>query len=250
MKVQEEIQGIVRWLQNSVKETHTEGLVVGLSGGIDSAVVGALAKLAFPSHSLGVILPIHSNPKDAEHARTLAVRLDLKTQELDLSKEHAVLLAKITEPLAFPIGRTTLTDANLRARLRMVSLYTIANALNYVVLGTDNAAELYTGYFTKFGDGACDFLPLAPYTKEEVRTLAKALGVPQEILDKEPSAGLWEGQTDEEEMGTTYAYIDAYLKGEAIPETHRQRIEELHQRSNHKRMTPPKYERNDRKRKE
>src|SRR5690606_7818796 len=117
---------------------------------------------------------------------------------------------------------------NLRARLRMSTLYTIANNLGYMVVGTDNKAEVYTGYFTKYGDGGVDLLPIANLLKREVYEWAKVLGVPNEIINKAPSAGLWDGQTDELEMGTTYDYIDAYISGNEIPEKDRVIIDKLH----------------------
>ncbi len=140
--------------------------------------------------------------------------------------------------------KAALGDANMRARLRMTTLYAVANNFGYLVVGTDNAAEWHTGYFTKYGDGGVDLVPLVHFTKGEVRELAKILGVPEEIINKAPSAGLWEGQTDENEMGTTYNMIDAYLKGEEIPEKDRTIIERLHAVSEHKRNIaahPPKF---------
>ena len=118
-------------------------------------------------------------------------------------------------------AQEVLADANLRARLRMSTLYSVGTNYKYLVVGTDNAAEWYTGYFTKYGDGGVDLVPLVHFTKGEVRDLARELGVPNEIIEKKPSAGLWEGQTDENEMGTSYEMIDKHIKGEDIPEKDR-----------------------------
>lgn len=126
------------------------------------------------------------------------------------------------------------------ARLRMIALFTTAQSHRSIVLGTDNAAEWLTGYFTKFGDGAADVLPLAGLRKEQVFELGRYLGVPQSVLEKKPSAGLWAGQTDEAEMGVTYAEIDAYLRGETVNPQALQQIRFWHNRSHHKRMLPPK----------
>ncbi|NMA03641.1 MAG: NAD(+) synthase, partial [Clostridiales bacterium] len=132
-----------------------------------------------------------------------------------------------------------LTDANLRARLRMSTLYVIANNLNYLVVGTDNKAEMYTGYFTKYGDGGVDLQPIAELKKHEVYEWAEALGVPKKVINKDPSAGLWKGQTDEKEMGTTYEKIDLYLDGKSIPERDMRIIQKMHENSAHKRTVPP-----------
>lgn len=236
----EKIDLTVEWIKEQVALSHTKGMLVGLSGGIDSAVVAALIKKAFPENSLGVILPCKSNSKDAEDGRALAEALEIDYVTIDISDEHTTLMGKISESL---VGKNTgnerLYDANLRARLRMTTLYGIANAMGYLVAGTDNAAEVYTGYFTKYGDGGVDVLPIANLLKAEVFEWAKVLGVPQQIIDRKPSAGLWEGQTDEDEMGTTYDFIDAHLKGEIIPEKDKAIIERLHRVSAHKRAMPP-----------
>ena len=123
--------------------------------------------------------------------------------------------------------------------MRMTTLYAIAAHYQYLVVGTDNAAEVYTGYFTKYGDGGVDILPITHLKKSEVYEWGKYLGVPQVVLDRAPSAGLWENQTDETEMGTTYKMIDALLDGEDIPEKDRDIIERLHRISEHKRVMPP-----------
>src|SRR5699024_5129241 len=114
---------------------------------------------------------------------------------------------------------------------------------NYLVVGTDNKSEWYTGYFTKYGDGGVDLLPIVEYTKTEIWEMAAYLGVPQEVIDKMPSADLWEGQTDEEEMGTSYAHIDAYLKGESVPTKDAEKIEPMHKRTAHKRSIPAQFKR-------
>lgn len=234
------IKQIIKWLQAQVKAAQVNGLLVGVSGGLDSAVVAHLIKRAFPNHSLGVIMPLNSNPVDIEHAELVVQSCEINHLTIDLTKSHQTLYSAVEGEIQSievieQLNNAQLADANLRARLRMSTLYTIATHYNYLVVGTDNASEWYTGYFTKYGDGGVDLLPIVSFTKEEVRELAKHLGVPEEVIYKEPSADLWTGQTDEKEMGTTYDYIDAYLRGEQIPDKDRQLIERMHERTKHKR---------------
>lgn len=241
--MQEKIDLTVEWLREKVEESNTKGLVVGISGGIDSALVAFLIKKAFPNNAMGVILPCKSNPKDREDAIKVVEACGINHLEIDLSDVHSNLFNTIYEQckgknLIAEDSNTILTDANLRARLRMSSIYGIANLLNYLVVGTDNAAELYTGYFTKYGDGGVDIIPIGNLKKGEVYEWSRYLGVPESVIDRPPSAGLWEGQTDEDEMGTTYDMVDKFLMGENIPQKDREVIELLHKRTEHKRKIP------------
>ena len=131
--------------------------------------------------------------------------------------------------------------ANVKPRLRMTTLYFVANTLNYMVAGTGNRSELAIGYFTKFGDGGVDLLPIGDLLKSEVRAAAKELGVPEPVIDKAPSAGLWRGQTDETEMGFSYAELEKYLKtgAETVSPAMAMRIERLMRTSEHKRALAP-----------
>ncbi|MDK2856483.1 MAG: synthase [Bacillota bacterium] len=225
------------WIKEKVEEAGRKGVVFGLSGGIDSAVVAGLAKRAFPHNSLGVIMPCHSLPQDAEHARLVAERFDLPVREIILDEAYDALLSTLRA--AEPSSPKELALANIKPRLRMITLYYLATQHDYLVLGTGNKSELTVGYFTKYGDAGVDLLPLGNLVKEQVRALARYLGVPEAVIAKAPSAGLWEGQTDEAEMGLTYAELDRYiLTGEGRPEVIG-RIQAMRQKSEHKRRLPP-----------
>ena len=225
------------WLRREVEAGGGKGAVFGLSGGVDSAVVGALARRAFAERALGVLMPCHSDPADAEDAVLCARALDLATVTVDLGPAYDALVAALGEASPELPGHR-LATANLKPRLRMTTLYAFANLLGYRVLGTGNLDELTIGYFTKFGDGACDLLPLGSLTKGEVRDLARELGLPPRIIEKAPSAGLWAGQTDEGEMGLTYADLDAFVRGGEVAPQPRARIEALRAASAHKRALP------------
>lgn len=240
----ERIDFVVQWLREQVNRANARGLVVGISGGVDSALCTFLIRKAMPDHSLGVIMPCDSDSQDREDALKVVKASDVRHLEVDLAETHHSMVQNVqgamqTAGLEPDEKSQRLSEANAKARLRMTTLYTAANALNYLVVGTDNAAEMYTGYFTKYGDGGVDILPIVNLKKGEVRQWAAAMGVPDEIVNKAPSAGLWEGQTDENEMGTTYDRVDDYLAGRSVPEEDRKRIERLHKRSEHKRQMPP-----------
>ncbi|MBY7143268.1 NAD(+) synthase [Virgibacillus sp. NKC19-3] len=241
------VEAIVEWLQQQVKKAGTKGLLVGVSGGLDSAVVAHLIKRAAPDASLGVLLPIQTQTSDMKDAQNVIKSCDIDNITVDLTQTHADMYESITKQLEgknqFNVDNDQLAGANLRARLRMSTLYALAANYNYLVVGTDNASEWYTGYFTKYGDGGADILPLVDFTKQEVREMAAYLGVPENLVNKEPSADLWEGQTDENEMGTTYDKIDAYLNGEEIPDKDKEIIEQMHISTAHKREPLPQFRR-------
>lgn len=203
---------LISWLKKQVKDAGQKGCVFGLSGGIDSAVVGALCKKAFPNDVLGLLMPCYSREEDIKHAEELAEQFSIPTKLVDLQPVNNELYVQM-EGKQYDGLEMNLAIANLRPRLRMISLYYHANKQNYLVVGTGNKSEAVMGYFTKYGDGGVDLLPLAGLLKSQVRELAKELGVPQVIIDRQPSAGLWHGQTDEQEMGITYEMLDKIIVG-------------------------------------
>jgi NAD+ synthase len=228
---------LTAWIHDQVTASGGAGAVFGLSGGIDSAVVAALAKRVFPHHTLGVVMPCHSDPRDAEDAMLVAHHFGVPSSTVDLGAVYDQLLVQLASCCS-DMGMSRMTDANIKPRLRMTTLYAFANQLNYRVLGTGNRAELSVGYFTKYGDGGCDLLPLGALVKGEVRELARELGVPEPVITKAPSAGLWADQTDETEMGLTYEELDAYLlTGEASPAV-KAKVDAMNAASEHKRTLP------------
>ena len=205
---------ITDWIREKAKEADAEGVVVGMSGGLDSSVVAVLCKKAFPDTTLGLILPCFSLKEDVEHARMVAKKFEIETKEIDLSNIFKSFLNTLEAREYDVEGKKSEMDipvANLKPRLRMICLYYFANKLNYLVVGTGNKSELSVGYFTKYGDGAVDILPLGDLLKTEERELAQELDIPEAIIDKVPSAGLWEGQTDESELGMSYEELDKTL---------------------------------------
>ena len=236
------INQTVQWLRDKVTEAKTKGLVVGISGGVDSAVVAGLCIRAFPENCIGVIMPSQSDPDDKDDALWIAEGFELRTIEVNLGGAHTQILGQVKKDLesqGCKLEGEKISQGNLKARLRMSTLYSVANALNYMVVGTDNAPESYTGYFTKYGDGGVDLLPISSLTKAEVRAWARMLGLPMRIATRVPTAGLWEGQTDEAELGLTYDQIDRYLLGEKVSSEVQERVETLHRQSEHKRHLPP-----------
>jgi len=240
------------WIRQQVEAAGAKGVVVGLSGGVDSAVVARVAQLAMGEAVLAVIMPAHSNPEDEQDARLVAERFKLRLIAVDLTSAYDSLLATIEQSMtAQPaLGGSgvpappRLALANLKPRLRMATLYAVANWHNYVVTGTGNRSEIAIGYYTKYGDGGVDLLPLGALVKSQVWALARELDVPKGIVEKAPSAGLWSGQTDEGEMGFSYDELERYLRngsGAVSPDV-AARIEHLARVSGHKRQMPPVFD--------
>jgi NAD+ synthase len=234
------IDDISHWIRHQVKMAGVPGIVVGLSGGLDSSVAGVLCRRALEDADAvrGLILPCHSDPLDEAHARRLAQRFEIPTETIDLGPVFDVLVSILPSAGRLPL-------ANLKPRLRMIALYYYANELGFLVVGSGNRSELLPGYFTKYGDGGVDLLPLGGLFKTEVKALGEALGIPAEILEKAPGAGLWQGQTDEGEMGISYAELDRALIALQGSQTDGrsdevvERVRRMVSRSRHKRTPIP-----------
>jgi len=235
---EQEIELRIEFIRKIIAQAGAAGVVFGNSGGKDSALVGILCKLAC-DNTLGVIMPCGTSANytsDKTDALALAEQCSIATREVDLTATRAELIQAIGELSAAAVN-------NIAPRLRMTTLYAIAATENLLVAGTSNASERYMGYFTKWGDGACDFNPIADLTVTEVFAFLRYLNAPASIMEKAPSGGLFEGQTDETEMGVTYTSIDMWLQHGHTTEDHdREIIERAHRATAHKRALPVMFE--------
>ena len=229
----------VAFIRDLLATSGAKGVIFGNSGGKDSALVAALCSFA-TKNVLGVIMPCHSQRnygEDKEDGLAVAQKYGIETKIVDLTKVRSELLEAM-DPTLESKGAL----ANIAPRLRMTTLYAIGAERGYLVAGTGNKSERYMGYFTKWGDGACDFNPIADLGATVVFDFLRYLGAPDHVVNKAPSAGLFEGQTDEKEMGVTYAEIDAYLRGEPVSDEAKAIIERYHRSAAHKMAMPPVYE--------
>lgn len=230
---------IVAWLRDYARQAGANGYVVGMSGGIDSACTAVLCQRAMSRNVLAAILPCYSPVEDLEMALLVTNTFGIETITVDLVPAFQAIVAGL------PPGLPRLASANLKPRLRMATLYALAQTHGCLVAGTGNKSEIAVGYFTKYGDGGVDVEPLGDLYKSQVRTLARQLAIPQPIIDRPPSAGLWPGQTDEGEMGLTYEELDRALIAIEQGQTQQldpallARVEQMIVTSNHKRNMPP-----------
>ncbi len=237
MKLEELSERLVEWLRAEVEAAGCRGLVFGLSGGVDSCTVAVLASRAFRDDHLAVIMPIHSDRRDRDDALLAVEKFQLQHREVALEPVFDTFAATLDEDLSDANGKS-LPLSNIKPRLRMATLYYFAGRRRYLVAGTGNRTELTLGYFTKHGDGGVDLSPLGHLVKHEVRELASHLGVPESIVEKPPTAGMWEGQTDEGELGFSYEELDRYLVGGQGSEELAARVEDLRRRNAHKLRIP------------
>jgi len=203
---------LTAFIKKKVKEAGANGVVIGLSGGMDSSVAAFLCVKALGAKKvIGISMPEANvtDPHDVSDAREVAEKLGIDFRVIDITPAVECIRRNVGN---YKSG-ATLANANIKPRIRMVILYYYANLMNRLVVGTSNRSELRTGYFTKYGDGASDMLPLGSLYKTQVRQLAAHLKIPKRITDKIPTAGLWKGQTDEGELGIQYEKLDMILAG-------------------------------------
>lgn len=228
-----EFEKRVAFIKSVLAESGAKGIVFGNSGGKDSALVGILCRAAC-ENTVGIILPCASKrnyDRDTADANEVAQKYNIETRSVDLTPVKEAEIEAIKKA-------TTLNDAanlNMAPRIRMMTLYAIAASESRLVAGTGNRSELYVGYFTKWGDGSCDFNPIADLTVTEIYEFLRYLEAPKAVINKTPSAALFDGQTDETEMGISYAELDSFLFGKDIAKDKKEIIEKLHKSSEHKR---------------
>ena len=236
---QQETQKRVAYIRETLNTAGATGIVYGNSGGKDSALVGILCKMAC-ANTVGLIMPCGSRRnynEDKTDAQEVASLFDISTRIVDLSD----LKDRYVELLGAQTELTPLAVKNLAPRIRMTTLYAIAASENRLVAGTGNRSESFMGYFTKWGDGAYDFNPIADLTVTEIYEFLSDLGAPEAILTKAPSAGLFDGQTDEQEMGITYQAIDTFLLDGTVSEDDLAILDRFNRVSEHKRRLPSQY---------
>ena len=207
MNLEKTKNDILNFIRTKVSESHTDGIVVGLSGGIDSTLAACLACEAVGNDKVfGITMPSSTTPtEDNVHGIEIAERLGINYKQIAIDSILNEFLS-MTQ-----LEEDNLAIGNLKARIRMSIIYYHANAKNYLVCGTGNKSEILIGYFTKHGDGACDMEPIGDLYKSDVYRLSEFLDIPHEILDKPPRAGLWNNQTDEDEIGMGYDLLDRIL---------------------------------------
>lgn len=223
---------LARFAKKCLHDAAAEGYVLGISGGIDSALALAILANTEGIKVIGAFVDIESSAQDKADAELLSQTYKFDYRYINLTDEYRSLVTKLG------IENNSAAKTNLKVRMRSTALYALANANNYLTCGTTNAAERLVGYYTKFGDNACDVALLCYLTKTNVQYLARYLKVPQEILEKKPSAGLYPGQTDEQDMEITYQEIDHYLSFAVIDPIQETKITTRYVANKHKLNAP------------
>ena len=219
---------VVKNIRKYFSDNKIKNAIIGISGGIDSAVgINILIEALSIDKVKPFFIDIDSNKQDYEHAKKLCESLNIKLEYINLTKTFKKVSKAFNE-------QDRLGLANLKSRLRAIFLYDKAFQHQGIVCANSNLDELYVGYFTKYGDSACDIFILNNFIKRDIRELAKHYHVIEEIINKAPSAGLYKGQTDEQEMGVTYEEIDNYLMNKKISSKSKEKIEKLHNKNKHK----------------
>ena len=234
MDFEKEMMARAEWVKEVLAEAGADGVVLGLSGGKDSALAAIICRMATPN-VVGIIMPCESKrnySKDKNNALKLAEKFDIKTLEVDLTPVKQAFREVLKD---LDESQTPMAYANINPRLRMITLYNYAQRKNYLVCGTGNRSEATMGYFTKWGDGAYDFNPIGDLVVRDIYKLLRYAECPEEIINEPPSAALFEGQTDEQEMGITYREIDDYILDGIAEEEVKNKIDRAFARSVHKR---------------
>lgn len=238
-----EAENAINWIKDYVEKTGAKGVVVGNSGGKDSATVIAMATKALGKEKvLTIAMPCNSIQADLEDAKLVSKTFDVKLLEVDLTDSYNHLENSVNKTISnIGIELNSEAKVNIKPRMRMLTLYGIAQSLGYLVIGTGNLCERMVGYTTKWGDSASDFNPIANFTVEEVLAIGEYLGVPDKIIHKAPADGLG-GLTDEEKMGVTYKQIAEYIETGKTDINSMEIIERKNKNSKHKRQPVPFYE--------
>lgn len=242
--ISKEVNEIIKWIKNYVLQNNADGVVIGNSGGKDSATVIALACSALGKENvLTVSMPCNSIKADIDDAKLVANTFEVPIIEINLTHTYKLLENEIHPKVpSIDTYREKEAKINAKPRLRMTTLYYIAQSLNYLVIGTGNKCESLVGYTTKWGDNACDFNPIGDFTAQEVLQIGKYLGVPNKIIEKAPNDGLG-GLSDEEKLGVTYNQIAEYIETGITNEKALEIIKRKEKISAHKRNPIPVYKR-------
>lgn len=243
MDISKTIEERVEWIKNLLASSGAKGIIYGNSGGKDCTLVGALCRLA-TKNVLGVIMPCQSSQNygsDMQDAYAAGEKFDIPQIVVDLTKVKEDFISALGDNLTKDNAgehSVKMAGVNINPRLRMTTLYALGQARGYLVAGTGNLDETTLGYFTKWGDGACDFNPISDLNIEEEYACLRYLDAPSNIVDKAPSAGLYPGQTDEQELGISYADVDKYVRGKEVAPDVKAKIEKAYRSTAHKRRMP------------